>query len=270
MAGFGNVAADYERTALVQRAAAESLLALAEFKGTEDVLDVGCAGGHITAVLRGMTKGRVVGTDISAEMIARAMADYSERGMEFACVDAEDLGFEAEFDLVFCNSTFQWFKRPKVAAQRFCAGLRSGGTVAIQATATHDYCPVYIRAVKKVLSDPVTGPVFSSFCPPWTHFETAKEYAAVFESAGFIDVSAEIRTTESRHTVEQAFGVFSTGAMVGYLDRDNYASVPPDGYDARFKDVVRSSFQEQARDDGMLTLKFFRVFLSAKKPSSPA
>jgi trans-aconitate 2-methyltransferase len=263
MTDFSDVAGEYEKTSVVQRAAAEALLALVPFRGTEDVLDVGCAEGRMTAVLRGMTRGRVVGADVSEGMIARAR-QRTTTGMEFCCTTCEGMTFRGEFDLVFCNSSFQWFRDPAQAALRMYQALRGDGRVVMQAPATRNYSPVFLRAMDDVTADAVAGPVFRTFTPPWFFKDTAEEYARLFQSAGFADVRAELRTTDSRHPVEEALAVFSTGAMVGYLDPANYSVPFGSDYEQRFKEIVAQSFARQADPDGLLSLRFTRVFLSAR------
>ena len=70
MSAFDQVSSQYQQKALVQQAAAERLLALLNIGEKEDVLDVGCGPGHITKRIKAITHGRVVGTGISAGMIA--------------------------------------------------------------------------------------------------------------------------------------------------------------------------------------------------------
>ncbi len=265
MSGFTKVASEYERTSLVQRAAAETLFKLIPFTGKEDVLDVGCASGAITAVIRGMTGGRVVGTDVSDGMIEKAKSAYAKNGIEFFTVSAEDLAFKDEFDVVFCNSTFQWFSRPLEAARAFLRALRGGGKAVMQAPATRNYSPVFLRAMEAVLSDSKTGPVFSTFRPPWFFLDTSREYQELFEKAGFVGAQAEIRETISKHSAEEAFGIFSTGAMVGCLDPGNYGCALSESYVQRFKEIVSSSFRQQADGEGKVTMRFFRIFLSARR-----
>ena len=115
MSTFDQVSGQYEQTALVQQAAAEKLLALLEIGENDDLLDVACGPGHLTQRFTLLTQGRVLGTDISAGMIAQARAKYPT--LEFRQVAAEDLDYQEEFDVVFCNSSLQWFTRPAKAVR---------------------------------------------------------------------------------------------------------------------------------------------------------
>ncbi len=105
MSAFDKVASQYQEKALVQKAAAGKLLGLLGIGAKEDVLDVGCGPGHITNRIKGMTIGQVVGTDISAGMIAQATAKYP--AITFRQLAAEALDYDQTFDVVFCNSSMQ-------------------------------------------------------------------------------------------------------------------------------------------------------------------
>ena len=134
MSAFDEVSGQYQRKALVQQAAAEKLLALLKIGAKDSVLDAGCGPGHITHRIKTLTQGRVVGTDISAGMIHQAQAKYP--AIEFKVIAAGSLDYREEFDVVFCNSTLQWFTQPGKAVAAMRAALRSGGRLGVACPAT--------------------------------------------------------------------------------------------------------------------------------------
>jgi len=101
---------EYRRKSLVQQGAAEKLIRLLALRGTESVLDVGCGPGNVTSMLAGRTSGRVVGVDPSDSMIREARSRFAD--IEFRLIAAEDLDYNGDFDVVFCNSALQWFTDP--------------------------------------------------------------------------------------------------------------------------------------------------------------
>ena len=92
---FDSKATIYEQNALVQKSASEVLLGLMSIREDEDVLDLGCGSGRTTREIGLLTKGLVLGT------------------VHYLVKDAECLGFTDKFDVVYCNSTFQWFSNPE-------------------------------------------------------------------------------------------------------------------------------------------------------------
>lgn len=73
----------------------------------------------------------------------------------------------------------------------------------------------------------------------------------------------EIITTE--HTSEEAFMIFSSGAIAGYLNQDYYDTKLIEEYISAFKEIVKKAFEQQSDEKGIVKLKFNRIFLIAVK-----
>jgi ubiquinone/menaquinone biosynthesis C-methylase UbiE len=262
---FSAIASRYEQTASVQQSAAEVLLRLLEINGGEDVLDLGCGTGHITRTIRERTAGRVVGADPAPGMIAAAVKGRTGADIAFIVKTAEELPFRSAFDVVFCNSAFQWFRDPHWALANCHRALRHGGRIGIQAPAREIYSPTFVAAVEHVAKDPRTAATFGRFSSPWLFLETEREYASLFRAAGFQVVFTRIETVRERHTPKEVFRVFASGAIAGYLSRAAYAGGFDDAYAAAFQEVVRDAFAAMAETDGMLELVFHRVYLVARR-----
>jgi trans-aconitate methyltransferase len=277
MARFDELAASYEGNAVAQKGAAEVLLDLLPIGPEEDVLDVGCGPGHLTRRLRLATRGRVEGVDASAGMVEEARrvappgaASSSRRGVEegtvlFAVARAEDLAFDAEFDVIFCNSAFHWFHDPARALARMRAALRPGGRLAIQAPATRLYCPSFVAAMARVAAHPDTRDTFARFRSPWLFLESAGAYAAVLERSGFAVQFARLQAQHERQPPEGAMRIFESGAVAGYLAQDCYDVALPAVYAGRVREIVRAALAAEADADGMVDLTFNRVFLVATR-----
>jgi trans-aconitate methyltransferase len=261
---FSRIAKRYRETSLVQQGAAETLFGVLAISDSEAVLDVGCGTGNLTRKIRTMTAGRVVGIDPAPGMIERAVRDHGA-GIEFAVTSAEEMSFHEEFDIIFCNSAFQWVRDPDKAAAGFARALRPGGRAGIQAPARSDYCPNFLAAVDAVAADPNLGPIFAHFRSPWCFFEDAGDYSALLVRQGLRVPFAEIQTVTSTHEPSQVFDVFASGAIAGYLDPSCYACAIDEDYRTRFQETVREQFQQQAGTDGQVRLVFRRVFLVAVK-----
>ena len=267
--GFDGIAPRYERDSLVQRDASELLLDLLRIGPREDVLDLGCGTGHLAARIAGLTRGRVVGIDPSAEMIARATAGHAAEHLRFRVGTAETLDERVPFDVIFCNSAFQWFREPRRTLESCRRALRPGGRMGVQAPGGARYCPNFLTALERVAADADAGPVFAGFRSPWRFLESADEYAALFAAAGFAVELARIDVTRSRRTADEVMRVFESGAAAGYLDPGNYASPPPDGYPDLFRRLVGSALAAQRDDDGLVDLVFHRIYLVATAPARP-
>lgn len=264
MPGFDAISSRYARDSSAQRAAAEALLALAPVGPAEDVLDVGCGTGALLARVRTLTSGRVAGVDPSAGMIDAARRD-APPGVSLDRLAAEDLPYEAEFDLVLSNSALQWFRDVPRALARIRRALRAGGRAAIQAPATRLYCPEFVEAMERdVGRDPRTASAWAGFRSPFFFLETAEAYAARLGEAGLRPVVARLDELVSRETPEGALRVFDSGAAQAYLAPECYASPLPGGFGDAVREIVGASLARRAGPDGRLDLRIRRVFLVAR------
>ncbi len=261
---FSKIATEYEEYATVQKSASEILLKLLKIRENEDVLDLGCGTGHLTRKIRNLTNGKVVGIDPSEGMIREAIEKSKGLDIVYEVKSAEEIDYEESFDVIFCNSAFQWFKEPEKTIKNCYKALKKNGRIGIQAPAKKTYCPNFIEAIEIVKKDERTKEVFSYFREPWFFLETAEEYKSLFEKCGFKVVFSKIEAVTTEHTPEEVFRIFSSGAIAGYLNQDYYDVKLTEDYISAFKEIVKKAFERQAIN-GKIKLKFNRVFLIAVK-----
>ena len=235
-----------------------------EIKGNEDVLDLGCGVGHLTRKIRVMTEGIVVGIDPSEGMIREAM-EKSRGDITFEVKSAEEMGYEDDYDVIFCNSVLQWFTDPQKAVENCYTALRKGGRIGVQAPAKRVYCPNFIEAVEKVKEDPRTRDIFTHFKEPWFLLETDEEYTKLFEEIGFEVGLSKIEHVKAKYTAKDVFNMFLSGAAVGYLNQDYYDIKIDTKYIDNFKKIVRDAFVQQTNNQKKVEVIFYRLFLVAFK-----
>lgn len=257
---FDRVSAEYGEKSVIQQNAAARLIDLLELRRGESVLDVACGPGNLTSVLAKSTGGRVVGTDISEGMIEQARASYP--GIEFRRVAAEDLDYAAEFDVVFCNSAFQWFKEAGRATDAMRAALVDGGRIGLACPSTPDFAPWFNSIVEAVSVLPEIAPTFSHYRKPWFHLPDRDAYQAFFEEHGFKTKYISLGHEVSMHTVDEAFGVYSAGAAQGYVGQASYDVELSDEYLAAFSAAVRREMESRAAG-GLVEVDFNRLYYIA-------
>ncbi len=262
---FSRIAGEYEECATAQKSASEILLKLLKIGDSEDVLDLGCGTGYLTRKIRELTEGKVVGVDPSEGMIRKAVERSRGLDIVYEVKSAEDMNYAESFDVIFCNSVFQWFKDPEKAVRNCYRALRKNGRIGVQAPAKKVYCPNFVEAIEMVRNDDRTKGTFAHFKEPWFFLETAEEYGSLFERCGFNVVFSKIETVTTEHTPEEVFKVFSTGAVVGYLNQDCYDVELTEDYVSAFKEIVKKAFEMQSDERGVVRLKFNRLFLVAVK-----
>jgi len=121
-------AVDYAQNSSAQYAWAQSLLKSLALSGSEDILDIGCGDGKITAEMTQMVSGRVIGVDSSNQMVQLANSqNTTESNLAFRQMDASNLAFRAEFDLVFSNAVLHWVRDHRAVLAGITQALRTGG-----------------------------------------------------------------------------------------------------------------------------------------------
>lgn len=96
------------------------------------LLDVGCGPGTITVEFADrLAPGRVVGLDASAEVIARASAEFARPTLEFTVGDAYAMPFpDNTFDVVHAHQTLQHVADPVAVLREMRRVARPGGVIA--------------------------------------------------------------------------------------------------------------------------------------------
>jgi trans-aconitate methyltransferase len=107
-------AEDYSKSSSGQFKWGKELIDKLDLKGSESVLDIGCGDGKITAAIAGIVnKGSAIGIDSSKEMIDFAKQSYPAdqyTNLYFRLLDATELDYTEEFDVVYSNAALHWVK----------------------------------------------------------------------------------------------------------------------------------------------------------------
>ncbi len=102
----------------------ETLLSLLPSPQTGYILDIGCGTGELTALLAQRCD-TVIGMDASYSMVAVAQQHYPH--IPFICMDACDISWQDEFDVVFSNAVFHWIARQTLLHEKIFRSLRPEG-----------------------------------------------------------------------------------------------------------------------------------------------
>jgi SAM-dependent methyltransferase len=123
----------------------EAIAAAAQIRDGMSVLDVACGTGVATrsAARRCGSRGRVVGVDVDAGMLAVAAAESMNEGLsiEFAYGSACALPFSSgSFDAVLCLQGLQYFPDQLVAMKEMRRVLRPGSMLAVMTWSNLQSC----------------------------------------------------------------------------------------------------------------------------------
>jgi malonyl-CoA O-methyltransferase len=113
---FGRHAQHYERNALLQREAAETLASLiapeGHLPGEGPVVEIGCGTGLFTSLVAQKNR-PYLATDIAPEMVAACRARFATAAsMDFTVMDGQAMHFTRPPEWIVSNLVFQWFTDP--------------------------------------------------------------------------------------------------------------------------------------------------------------
>lgn len=236
--------------AFVPALAAEVVALLAPRPG-ERILDLGCGDGALSARLAA-GGADVVGLEPDPAMARAARA----RGLRVVEADAQQMAFGAEFDAVFSNAALHWMPDQQAVAAGVFRALRPGGRYVGECGGFLNIAAIR-TAIRAVLAaaghDPDAAPV--------QVFQTAGEFVARHEAAGFVDVEATLhqRVTPLPTGIRGWLAAF----RAGFLDA---AGVGPDAGEAlvgRIEELLRPVLTDP---QGQWFADYVRLRWQARKP----
>jgi len=159
------------------RPVGEQAIELMSLPADARVLDVGCGSGWATRLMaENATSGRVVGIDIADEMIKLAIeTSTSFANVEFQVASAEKLPFsDGEFTHAFSMESLYYYADMLSALREIKRVLEPGGRFVTVVDLYQENAP------SAQWIDDLKVPV---------QFLSVAEYRALFEQAGFVDIS---------------------------------------------------------------------------------
>lgn len=259
---FDNIYQQYREKSLVQQRAGIKLLNRLKIKENDNVIDVGCGPGHITDIIGEITRGKVVGVDISENMIRWARILYPN--IEFRQIAAEDLDYNNEFDVVYCNSVLPWFISPPKAIRAMFNCLKKSGIMGLACPGTSNWTPFFDRIISKVVENENIKPIFSHWKDPWFRLPTKDDYESFFEEHGFSTVSINVEYEHTYYPIEDAFNIYLSAVANGYTIKKYYDIDIDDEYVNEFNNVVKEEIKRQSKD-GKINVDFNRLYYIGEK-----
>jgi ubiquinone/menaquinone biosynthesis C-methylase UbiE len=214
--GWDLAAGDYEPLWREQLACAQAkLLTCAAPAPGEGVLDVACGTGLVAfgAARAVGPEGRVVGTDISDQMVEAARRRAEGQGLSnisFMRMDAESLALtDATFDVAFCALGLMYVPDPLRAVREMRRVLRPGGRLGLAVWGERSRCgwaPVFSI---------VEAEVASEVCPLFFQLGQQDTLSRLCAEAGFEAIEQHrITTTLDYADAEQACDAAFVGGPV--------------------------------------------------------
>jgi len=259
---FDNVSGQYKEKAVIQQTAASNLLSLIKIGKSDNIIDIACGPGHITHRLSKITRGKVTGIDISEGMISQARNLYP--GIDFRQIAAEELDYNNEFDIAFCNSSLMWFVNPEKAIKGIYNALKTGGRLALACPATSSWSPWFGRIISRVTASGDIKPVFSHWKSPWFFLPAKEDYLVFFEKQDFKKEYIEINHEITDYSIDEAYNIYLSGAGNGFTGKKYYDIEINDDFISSFNEHVKEEIRNKSRN-GRLNVEFNRLYYIGKK-----
>lgn len=256
-------AADYEKHSQAQQQWARELITKLCLKGTEDVLDLGCGDGKVTAeIAQSVGNGSVIGVDNSVPMIELARERYPSRGytnLSFKTMDARALTFDECFDVVFSNAALHWVKNHKPVVEGIYRSLKPSGKILLQMGGKGNARDI-VKVIRDIQSDPIWQPYFEDFEFPYGFFGVT-EYESLLLNSGFNVIRVELIPKDMEHDGKSGLEGWIRTTWLPYIERI------PEAVRDNFISTISERYLEKApmTSDGKVHVAMVRIEVEAEK-----
>jgi len=224
----------------------------------EDILDVGCGTGRLTADLHTRVNARahLTAADRSWTMVAEARR-YLPPAVAVVHADATAMPFPGDaFDAVFSTATFHWIRDHRTLFAEIYRVLRPGGRLVSQAGGGRNLETLYTRTASVAREDDFAR-FFTGWQDPWT-FAGVDETRGRLEQAGFTELHVSLEPAPTSFANAERYADFVTTVCL----RHQLHCLP----DAKRASYVEHLTRMAAADAPPFTLDYWRLNIDARKP----
>jgi trans-aconitate 2-methyltransferase len=254
-------AGEYHRLSAPQFLWGQRVLNELHLRGDECVLDVGCGTGKLTRLLlQNVPRGRVLGLDVSRNMVLHAQGnlhpDFGDR-VQFVAADLLSLPFLGRFDGIFSTASFHWVLDHDALFRSLFQVLKPGGWLHAQCGGGPNIARLRKRA-RILAQSPEFSQWLAAFPEPW-FFSDAETAAFNLRAAGFEDVHTDIEAAAYSVPTSQEFQEY----LRTFVLHRHLELLPGEQLRQRFLEELAAA---SADDNPPWTLDYTRLNLRARKP----
>jgi SAM-dependent methyltransferase len=254
-------AAEYHRLSAPQFQWGSRVLADLKLRGDECVLDAGCGTGKLTRLLlENLPRGRVIGLDLSRNMVLHARQDLApDFGLRtgFVAADLLALPFQNSFDGIFSTASFHWVLDHDVLFCNLYRALKPGGWLHAQCGGGSNLRDLRQR-VRSLSQEKEFCEWLGEFREPW-FFSDAQSTASRMRAAGFEDVESGLEKANYAAGNASEFEEY----LRTFILHRHLEMLPSEDLRDRF---VRRLSQAAQQDSNPFVLDYCRLNLRARKP----
>ena len=270
----------------MQQTWARELIAKLNLRGDENILDVGCGDGKVTAELaRAVPRGSVVGIDASAEMVGFARKTFPApeiSNLKFEIADARQLGScdassqprrrrahqgsgdkgvaaTGLFDLVFSNAALHWVDDHEAILRGAAAVLKPGGRLVISCGGKGNAHEVFL-ALRPEMRLRRWRDFFRRMPMPY-FFYTPGDYEKWLPKFGFKIQKVQLAPKDATYAGAEGFATWLRTTWIPYVQR------VPENLRAEFIAAVTQRYVAKHPPDaeGKVHVRMVRLEIEAQK-----
>lgn len=249
----------YSRHNNLQYQFAKDLLNKVEIYPTDQILDIGCGDGRITAELALLAnKASVMGTDISQQMVDHANKTYKKcENLSFIRMDASRNIFFNQFNVVTSFNCLHWVKDQKIALQGIAASAVEGARIVLLLSHKKS---IYHHALDVICENVKWSSYFKDYETPRLFF-SPDIYRNFLEEIGLnVIMFGEEEMTHIYESAEQLKSFFN--ASMAQLKQ-----IPPHLQDEFLDDLTDELIKMlSVKKNDVIPVSFWCLQIVAKKP----
>ena len=256
-------AAEYATNSTVQQSWARELIAKLKLRGDEQILDVGCGDGKVTAELaQSLPRGSVTGADASPQMIEFANKNFPAQkfsNLRFRVMDARKLKFERQCDVIFSNAALHWVDDHEKFLLGAGAILKSGGRLVVSCGGKGNAHDVFL-ALRPEMRLARWKKFFRKMPMPY-FFYAPSDYEKWLPKFGFKINTLQLAPKNAAYDGAEGFATWLRTTWLPFVQR------VPENLRAEFIDAVTQRYvaKHPADADGKIHVRMVRLEIDAVK-----
>ena len=249
----------YEKASIFQQEWGNKLISELNLKGNEDILDLGCGNGLLTAKLAKLVpNGNVIGVDASEGMI-KVAKEKEENNLKFLLMDINQIDLNLQFDFIFSNATLHWIKNHKQLWTNIHKLLNPNGFVRFNFAADGNNSN-FIKVIKETIVFEEYKKYFSEFQWPW-YMPSVDEYENNLKNFAFSELNVWSENADRFFPDKEA--------VIGWVNQPNIVpfleNIPEDKKELFREIVIEKVIKETLQENGRCFETFRRINVLAKK-----